>query len=68
MARQHIIEDQKPVPDPEISTGDLVLVRDHTNKLFMPKYKMDYCVIRVLGNKVRSRIIMAKCLGFTFQT
>ena len=52
MARQHIIEDQKPVPDPKLSTGDLVLVRDHTSKSFMPKYKMDHCVIRVLGNKV----------------
>ena len=42
----------KPVPDPNINTGDLVLVRDHTSKSFMPKYKTDYHVIRVLGNKV----------------
>ena len=52
LARQHVIEDQRPVPDPNINTGDLVLVRDHTSKSFMPKYKTDYCVIRVLGNKV----------------
>ena len=52
LARQHIIEDQKPVPYPKISTGDLVLVRDHMSKPFMPKYKTDYRVIRVLGNKV----------------
>ena len=52
LARQCIIEDQKLVPDPKISTDDLVLVRDHTSKLFMPTYKTDYCVIRVLGNKV----------------
>ena len=52
LARQHIIEDQKPVPNPKISTGDLVLVRDHTSKLFMPKYRTDYRVITVLGNKV----------------
>ena len=52
LARQHIIKDQKPVPDPKINTGDLVLVRDHTSKSFMPKYKTDYHVIRVLGNKV----------------
>ena len=52
LARQCVIEDQKPVPDPRINTGDLVLVRDHTSKSFMPKYKTDYCVIRVLGNKV----------------
>ena len=52
LARQCIIEDQRPVPNPKINTGDLVLVRDHTSKSFMPKYKTDYCVIRVLGNKV----------------
>ena len=52
LARQQVIEDQKPVPDPRITTGDLVLVRDHTSKSFMPKYKTDFCVIRVLGNKV----------------
>ena len=52
LARQCIIADQKPVLDPKISTGDLVLVRDHTSKSFMPKYKTDYHVIRVLGNKV----------------
>ena len=46
------MEDQKPVHDPKINTGDLVLVRDHTSKSFMPKYKKDYHVIRVLGNKV----------------
>ena len=52
LARQCVIEDQKPVPDPKINMGDLVLVRDHMSKSFMPKYKTDYCVIRVLGNKV----------------
>ena len=52
LARQCVIEDQRPVPDPNINTGDLVLVRDHTSKSFMPKYKTDYHVIRVLGNKV----------------
>ena len=46
LARQHVIEDQRPVPDPNINTGDLVLVRDHTSKSFMPKYKTDYRVIR----------------------
>ena len=50
LARQCIIEDQKPVPNPKINTGDLVLVRDHTSKSF--KYKTDYHVIRILGNKV----------------
>ena len=52
LARQWVIEDQKPIPNPDISTGDLVLVKDHTLKTFMPKYKTDFCVIRVLGNKV----------------
>ena len=46
LARQWVIEDQKPVPDPNIKTGD------HTSKTFMPKYKADFCVICVLGNKV----------------
>ena len=47
-----MIENQKPIPNPDINTGDLVLVKDHTLKTFMPKYKSDFCVIRVLGNKV----------------
>ena len=47
-----MIEGQKPMPNPDINTGDLVLVKDHTSKTFMPKYKSDFCVIRVLGNKV----------------
>ena len=47
LARQWVIEDQKPVPNPNINTGDLVLVKDHTLKTFMPKYKTDFCVIRV---------------------
>ena len=46
-----MIEDQKPVPNPDINTGDLVLVKDYTSKTFMPKYKSDFHVIRVLGNK-----------------
>ena len=47
-----MIEDQKPMPNPDINTGDLVLVKDHTLKPFMPKCKTDFCVIKVLGNKV----------------
>ena len=47
-----MIEDQKPIPNPDINTGDLVLVKDHTSKTFMPKYKTNFCVIRVLGIKV----------------
>ena len=52
LARQWVIKDQKPVPDPNIRTSDLVLVKDHTSKTFIPKYKTDFHVIRVLGNKV----------------
>ena len=52
LARQQVMEDQKPVPNPDIKTGDLALVNDHTSKTFMPKYKTDFHVIRVLGNKV----------------
>ena len=52
LARQHVIEDQRPVPDPKIKTGDLVLIKDHTSTSFMPKYKTDFHVIRIIGNKV----------------
>ena len=52
LARQRVIEDQKSIPNPNINTGDLVLVKDHTSKTFMSKYKADFHVIRVLGNKV----------------
>ena len=34
LAKQHVIKNQSP--DPKISTGDLVLVRDHMSKSFMP--------------------------------
>ena len=40
------------VPNPDTNTSDLVLVKDHTLKTFMPKYKTDFHVTRVLGNKV----------------
>ena len=35
LARQWVIEDQKPVPNSDINTGDLVLVKDHTSKTFI---------------------------------
>ena len=50
--RQCVIEDQRPVPNPKIKTGDLVLVKDHTSTTFMPKYKTDFHVIKIVGNKV----------------
>ena len=52
MARECVIEGQQPVKKPNINVGDLVLVRDHTSKCFMPKYKVHFRVIHIQGNKV----------------
>ena len=30
LVRQYVIKDQRPVPDPKIMAGDLVLIKDHT--------------------------------------
>ena len=38
---------------PDIAVGDHVLVRDHTSKCFMPKYKVDFHVVQIEGNKVK---------------
>ena len=35
-----------------LAVGDLVLIRDHASKTFMPKYKVDFRIVRILGNKV----------------
>ena len=53
MARERVIEGQQPVRKPNIEVGDLVLVRDHTSKCFMPKYKVVRVVrvVRVQGNQ-----------------
>ena len=52
MAQECIIEGQQPVKKPNIDVGDLVLVRDHTSKCFTPKYKVNFIVVRIQGNKV----------------
>ena len=52
MARECIIESQQPVKKPNIDVGDLILVRDHTSKCFMPKYKVDFRVVCIQSNKV----------------
>ena len=52
MAREHVIEGHQPVTKPDITVGNLVLVRDHTSKCFMPKYKVDFRVVHIKGNKV----------------
>ena len=51
MAQERVIEGQQPVKKRNIEVGDLVLVRDHTSKCFMPKYKVDFRVVRVQGNR-----------------
>ena len=53
MARECIIEGQQLVTKPDIAVGDLVLVRDHTNKCFMPKYKVDFHAVYIEGNKIK---------------
>ena len=52
MARECVIEGQQPITRLNIEVGDLVLVRDHTSKCFMPKYKVDFRVVCIQGNKV----------------
>ena len=46
-----MIEGQQPVTKPNIEVGDLVLVRDHTSKCFMPKHKVDFRVVCIQGNR-----------------
>ena len=50
-AREHYIKDQihKHIPQPHLSIGDAVLMRDHTREQFRPRYK-DYRVTKRLGN------------------
>ena len=50
-SRQRYMKDNKynKVPDHGILVGDLVLVKDHTAKLFEPKYKEDYRVVQIYG-------------------
>ena len=50
MARECVIEGQQPVKKPNIDVEDLVLVRDHISKYFMPKYKVDFRVVCIQGN------------------
>ena len=50
-SRQCYIKDNKynKVPDHGILVGDLVFMKDHTAKLFEPKYKEDYRVVQIYG-------------------
>ena len=45
IAKECVIEGQQPVTKPDITVGDLMLVRDHASKYFMAKYKVDFCVV-----------------------
>ena len=49
--REHYIKDQirKQIPQPHLSLGDAVLVRDHAQEQFRPSYK-DYRITKRLGN------------------
>ena len=46
------VGDTQPSPKTDLAVGNLVLVRDHASKTFMPKYKVDFRIVRILGNKV----------------
>ena len=50
-SRQRYIKDNKynKVPDHGILVGNLVLMKDHTAKLFEPRYKEDYRVVQIYG-------------------
>ena len=46
--REHYIKDQihKQIPQPHLSLGDAVLVRDHAREQFRPRYK-DYRITKI---------------------
>ena len=46
------VGDTQPSLKIDLAVGDLVLIRDHASKTFMPKYKVDFRIVRILGNKV----------------
>ena len=46
------VGDTQPLLKTDLAVGDLVLIRDHASKTFMPKYKVDFRIVRILGNKV----------------
>ena len=41
--------------DPKLKEGDLVLVKDHTAKVFQPRFKGNYRVVSQKGNQVEIR-------------
>ena len=46
------VGDTQPSLKMNLAVCDLVLARDHASKTFMPKYKVDFRIVRILGNKV----------------
>ena len=55
-----MIKGQQPVTRSDITVGDLLLVRDHTSKCFMPKDKVDFPVVHIEGSKVEVKDNSAK--------
>ena len=56
LVRHHALKlkvgDTQPSLKTDLAVDDLVLIRDHASKMFMPKYKVDFRIVRILGNKV----------------
>ena len=67
MERESVIKGQQLVTKPNIAVGDLVSVRDHTSKCFMPKYKVEFHVVRIEGNKVEVKATVVSNAGIIFQ-
>ena len=38
--------------EPQLQAGDLILIKNHTAKSFEPKYKENYRIVKIHGNKV----------------
>ena len=56
LARHHALKlkggDTQLSQKTNLAVGDLVLIRDHASKTFLPKYKVNFRIVRILGNKV----------------
>ena len=53
---RHIKKHQNQQPSvPQLQTGDLILIKNHTAKSFKPKYKGNYRIVKIHGNNVEIR-------------
>ena len=52
LARDCMLKNQIPISKPEINIGNLVLICDHTSKLFQPRFKEDYRVFDIKRNSI----------------